>query len=335
MNNMSSCMKHFAIVLFVILALFFSCRGTYAATITSVDDTTVSVGIGNEAQNRPPSPEDNKRFSIYGNTSPGAKVVIQNPGIHSETYANADGVYEFKYLFLSLFREDICIVATDTDNRTTPPLCIPPPPNDLADRRIGPVLLPPSTSISAGNAYIGDTVTLTGQTIPNADVKLSLYTDELKQNKTLTFIPSVYAYSLPQLSLNSDKRGQYSLTLPTASSQFIRMFTRALHNGQSTPKGLTLVLDVFPLWMILLKFFSTFFSLLKAHLLELIILIQLYILLMYFLKHFFKPEGIRAHRKGELMRRHMELGVLPHEIIIQTQTTLMLREVSLVLLSNK
>lgn len=307
-------------------------RAVSAAVINPVDkEVTVSVTISNSVDVTPtPPPNDNRRFSIFGNTSPNAKVVIQNPGIHSETYANAEGVFNFEYLFLALFREDICIVAHDTENRSTPPLCIPPP-LDQENKKIGPILLPPSTSISSGNAYIGDTVTLTGQTIPNADVKLSMFTDELKQNKKLSLIPSAYAYTLPQFALNSNKKGEYSLTLPTASSQFLRMFTRAIYEGNSTPKGLTLILDIFPLWMILFKFFSTYLTLLKNHLVELIILLQLYFLLMYFLKHYFHPHTISNHRKNWLALRQTTLMSMPHELAMKEHRELVIRSVALAL----
>lgn len=298
-----------------------------AATISPVDGAlTVSATVG-----APLPSEANKRFAIFGNTSPNATVNIQSP-IYGETKADAQGNYEFKYLFLTLFREDLCLVAHDTDNRSTPPLCIPPPTAE-EDKRVGPIILPPSTSISAGSAYIGDTVTLTGQTIPNADVKLSLFTDDSKKSRKLAIIPEVYAYTIPQLSLTSNKKGEYSITLPTASSQFLRMFTRALFEGNSTPKGLTLVLDIFPLWMIIFKFFSSIFSVLRAHLIELIILTQLYFLLMYVLKHFFDPHHIKIHRQNELAVVHGEITRLSHELALQ-EKRLTLRNVALHLVKN-
>lgn len=322
-------MKSRLLPAFAVLMLFLVVRSSSAATINPVDGAaTVSVTIGNQVPIQPTPPDDSKRFSIYGNTSPGAKVVIQNPGIHGETYANDQGVFDFQYLFLSLFREDICIVAHDTDNRATPPLCIPPPEPE-ASQRIGPVLLPPSTSISSGNAYIGDSVTLTGQTIPNADVKLSMFTDELQQNKKLTLIPEAYAYTLPQLSLNSNKKGEYSLTLPTASSQFMRMFTRALYEGNSTPKSLTLILDIFPMWMLLFKFLASLWSVIKAHLIEIILLAQMYFLLMYFLRRYFKPDFISNHRRRELAIRHAELTLLYHEMAVHEEMRLARRNVAL------
>lgn len=287
------------------IAFFCNPGSVCAATITSVDEPViVSVGVGDGSTYTPPI-ADTKQFSLFGLTSPGAKVVIQNPGIHSETFANAEGSFRFKYLFLSRFREDICIIAYDTNNLSTPPLCIPPPGNDTIDE-IGPILLPPSTSISLGDAYIGDSVTLTGQTLPNVDVKLSMFTDELKQNNELSLVPAAYAYTMPSLDLKSDAKGSFSLTLPTSGSQFFRMFSRAFYKGNATPKSLTLVLNIFPLWMLIFKFFSSFFTILKAHILSIIILLQLYILLMYGLRRFFKPHFL-AHHRRLLAVRHVEL----------------------------
>lgn len=297
-----------------------------AATVGPVDGalTTVSATVGTPSPELPPGEEE--RFAIFGNTSPNAVVKIQSP-IYGETKADGNGLFEFKYLFLTLFREDLCIVAHDTEGRTTPPICIPPPTAE-ADKRVGSVVLPPSTSISAGNAYIGDTVILTGQTIPNAEVKLSLFTDDNKKNKKLSLIPEAYAYTIPQLSLTSNAKGEYSIILPTASSQFLRMFSRALFDGNSTPKGLTLVLDIFPLWMIIFKFFSSFLTILKNHLIELIILCQLYFLLMYVLKRFFNPHAIRNFRHNELAVIHGEMMLAPHELAVQS-TALAKRDIAL------
>ena len=312
------------IIITVIKAPFAS-----AATISPVGgaiSTTVSATVGDEKIT--PPPDDNQRFAIYGYTSPQATVNIQSP-IYGETKADSTGFYEFKYLFLTLFREDLCIVATDTENRTTPPLCIPPPIAE-ANKRVGPVIMPPSTSISSGNAYIGDTVTLTGQTIPNADVKLSLFTDDAQKGKKLTLIPEAYAYTIPQISLTSDKTGAYSIVLPTASSQYLRMFSRAIYDGNSTPKGLTLVLDIFPVWMMLFKFFSSFFSILMSHWIELIILSQLYFILMYVLKRFFNPHAISTHRHNELAVIHGEITLLQHAIAIKREMRLAIRNCAIV-----
>lgn len=309
---------------FFLLAFSFqlSAPSVSAATVSPVDGALVTVSASVGTTSEPPI-SDTERFAIFGNTSPNATVTIQSP-IYGETKADDAGVYEFKYLFLTLFHEDLCIVAQDTEGRSTPPLCIPPP-TAKANKRVGPVTLPPSTSISAGNAYIGDTVTLSGQTIPSADVKLSLFTDDNHKNKRISLIPAAYAYTIPQVSLNSNKKGEYSIILPTTSTQFIRMFTRAILDGNSTPKSLTLVLDVLPLWMIIFKFFSNFFNILKSHLVELIILSQLYFLLMYLLKHFFHPHVISTHRHNELAVIRGELVYLHHELTMQRERRLAVR----------
>ncbi len=318
--------------LFLILFFVGFClekNAVYAATIGPVDGglTTVSASVGypTEGPDVTPTPiiDTGERFAIFGNTSPNAVVKLQSP-IYGETKADDQGLFEFKYLFLTLFREDICIIAIDTAGVSTPPLCIPPP-TVSANKRVGPVILPPSTTISAGNAYIGDTVTLTGQTVPNADVKLSLFTDDNQKNKPIALIPEAYAYTIPQMSLNSNKKGEYSIQLPTASSQFLRMFSRAIFDGNSTPKGLTLVLDIFPLWMIIFKFFANFFSILKAHLLDLVILAMLYFLLMYFLRRFFNPRAVSAHRRRALAVIHGELLYLPHEMALKRESRLAIR----------
>ena len=301
--------KDITVIALITVIVVISASSAQAATIGPVDDSSTMVSATIPL---PSALSESERFSIFGYTSPLATVTIQSP-IYGETKADTDGFYEFKYLFLTQFHEDLCIVARDTKDRSTPPLCIPPP-TTQANKRVGPVILPPSTSISAGSAYIGDTVTLTGQTIPNTDVKLSLFTDEQLNNKLISLIPEVYAYSVPPLSLTSDKNGEYSIVLPTASSQFLRMFSRAFYEGTSTPKSNTLALDIFPMWMMLFRFFTNILSLFRAHLLDLIILLMLYFLLMYFLKRFFNPHAISTHRHNELAIIHAEMTFLPHEM---------------------
>ncbi len=331
---MKTLVSLFVFGLFVLL----TSPSSHAATIRSVDSeaATVSVGVGNVkiVTTPTPAPEDGRRFTLFGYTSPRARVVIQNPGIHSEEYADENGYFKFEYLFLALFREDICIVAHDTNRVSTPPMCIPPPEGEAASRNIGPVLLPPSAQISSGNAYVGDTVTFVGQTIPNVDVKLSMFTDDMQSGKKLSLIPSAYAYTLPQLDLQSNKKGEYSLTLPTASSQFIRMFTRSIYEGSSTPKSTTLILDIFPVWMLLFRFFTQIFTLIKERFLEILLLLQLYGLLMYFLKKYFSAHALQMHRKRAITVRHSELTINHHELVFKPQKALMVRSYPLLLLSK-
>lgn len=304
-------MRKTFLVIVTVAVLFYS-HTTFAATIAPVDaPVTISVGVGNEIV---VPPEGETVFELFGFTSPGARVIIQNPGIHNETFADAQGSFRFKYLLISQFKEDICLVAFDTQNRSTPPLCVPPPGSNSTISQIGPILLPPSTSISIGDAYIGDTVTLSGQTIPNVDVKLSMFTDELQQNKNIALIPEAMAYTIPTLDLQSDAKGNYSLSLPTSGSQFLRMFSRAFYKGNSTPKGLTLALNIYPIWMLLFKFISSFFTILKAHIIDLIILTQLYFLLLYVLKRFLHPHFL-THQRRLLAKRDVALVSIPHELM--------------------
>lgn len=328
-------LNSFLVILFISHFLPFP---TQAATIRSVDSeaATVSVGVGNIRVIPTPSiaPDDGRRFTLFGYTSPNARVTIENPGIRSEEYADENGYFVFNYLFLSLFREDICIVAYDTNRVPTPPMCIPPPEGDAPSRSIGPVLLPPSAQISSGNAYVGDTVTFVGQTIPNVEVKMSLFTDEIQSGKKLSLIPAAYAYTLPQLDLRSNKKGEYSLTLPTASSQFLRMFTRSMYEGNSTPKSSTLILDIFPVWMLLFRFFANIFNLIKERFLEIVLLLQMYGLLMYFLKKYFTAHAIQLHRRRALTIRHNGLTLSRHDLVFQPQRSLMIRNYPLLLLSK-
>lgn len=337
---MNTLLRRIILCLLIYLCVRCSPIQTHAATVRSVDAeaTTVSVGVGNIREVTPtPFPDDGKRFTLFGYTSPHARVVIQNPGLHNEESADEKGYFIFRYLFLSLFREDICIVAYDTNSVSTPPMCIPPPLGDQnTSRDIGPVLLPPSAQISSGNAYVGDSVTFTGQTIPDVEVKLSMFTDEMQAGKKLALVPEANAYTIPQLQLSSNQKGEYSLTLPTASSQFLRMFTRSIFQGSSTPKSTTLILDIFPVWMLLFRFFGSLLSLLKDRIFEIILLVQLYGLLMYFMRKYFNAHALKLHRQRSLALRHdLDLLLIPHEVGPHKHMEIVLQKYPLLLLGKR
>ena len=102
-------MKHFFFfIIFCYIFLFISSHQIHAYTIGPVEDVTVSAYIGIT----PPPPTITPliiptpiqkpaegRFSLFGYSSPGAKISINNPGMYSDTIADNKGYYEFRNFF--------------------------------------------------------------------------------------------------------------------------------------------------------------------------------------------------------------------------------------------
>ena len=135
------------------------------------EKVTVSFFIGAEG-----------RFSIFGYTSPAALVSLDAIGSHDDTYANSDGFFVFYNRSAPLFPQESCLTAQDQLGRLSNPICLAPFPNDYYVE-VGPIILPPTTSLDKNNYYIGDEVLLTGQTIPNTNVSLSMFTQEVQNSK--------------------------------------------------------------------------------------------------------------------------------------------------------
>ena len=58
------------------------------------------------------------------------------------------------------------------------------------------------------------------------------------------FITKVYAAEVPVLTANADRKGRYSVNLPSSKSQTYRVFAKAVYKDSPTPKSQTLTYDI-------------------------------------------------------------------------------------------
>jgi len=253
-----------------------------AGVKTTVYETSVSAFIGEY------------RFTLYGYTSPKALVTFQGLGIFDQTYADESGYFEFKNRFSPFSPREACLTAQDQLGRLTNPVCLPPFPVDY-NVTIGPVLMPPTLSLDKSDYWVGDEVILSGQSIPESTISLSTFTDE---NKSL--ISQVYAFSLPKLETKTDKKGNFSIALPSSSAKKIRLFAQTKFQNENSPKSVNLTFKILPWWMIIFKFFIFLWLLIKPRLLEIVILIELIFLLIYFLRSHFHPKTLAIIKKQPL-----------------------------------
>lgn len=211
------------LLLFLSLFLLFPFQ-TYATGIPKSVKISASIG--------------ENEVTIFGQSSPNAKVELTGINIYSLTFSQLDGSFKFDKIILPRGSSELCLQAKDTNNRSTTPICIPPPPNTNYHTDIGPILLPPTVSIEQDKINPNSTVISSGQSIPNSPVTIFFY----KENDNAKSFPKLaFAYSLPPLKTNSDNDGNYSLNLPTAYSSNYRLYTSVQYNENYSPKSNTLL----------------------------------------------------------------------------------------------
>lgn len=284
-------------------------------TLTKSIETTVFIG--------------SNRFTLYGYTSPNALVTLSGIGIYDQTYANNDGYFIFTNSFSPLSPNEPCLTAQDQLGRITMPVCLPKFPIDY-QVTIGPVIMPPTLSLDKDEYWVGDQVILSGQTIPNEKVNLSMFAEssgklidspsildrviKAKKNKlnifsfVLNLVPtkSANAFSLPKVEINADQKGNFSLVLPSSSANQYRVFTQVNFRDNQSPKSVKLSVRVLPWWMMVLKFFALLISIIKSRLLEISILLEFFVLMFFLYHQFFHPYKISRSR-AIIIREKMAL----------------------------
>lgn len=289
---------HIIVVLFILfLAIFYGLKqylsksNISAATITyPKTSVTVDAFIGEY------------RFTLFGYSSPKALVSFEGMGIFDQTYANEAGYFEFKNRFSPLIPREACLTAQDSLGRVTAPTCLPPFPIKY-DVNIGPVILSPTLSLNnppvSDNYYMGDEIIASGQSIPNTNVFFSTFIDERKSIWNYLawgFVKPTYAYTFPEISTKTDEKGNYSIALPSADSRFFRIFTQTEYQNSKSPESNKLNINIYPIWMIIIHFFVLFISLLKSRILELIILIESILVILFLLRRYFHPHIVAKNR---------------------------------------
>lgn len=264
------------------------------------------------------------RFILFGYGSPGALITLEGMGLYDQVYADEQGYFEFNNRFSPTSPRDACLTGRDKFGRLTNPVCLPPFPIKY-NVSIGPVLLPPTISLDPpekGAYFIGDEVLLSGQTIPNTEVELSTFTDETKTSTlSLSLIRPVEAATIPIVPIKSDSHGNFAVNLPSSNNNFFRLFTRVNYLDEASPKSNTLSFDVLPFWMIVINIIGFLFSLFKSRLLEILILAELLILLMYLIRRFFHPYLIAKNRAIILRTRYPIIKQMNYPLSISQSVT--------------
>jgi len=286
------------------------------------------------------------RFSLYGYTSPLAIVTFEGLGIFDQTTADEKGYFQFNNRFSPFSSREACLSSKDQFGRLSSPLCLPPFPVNY-NVSIGPVIMPPTLSLDKQDYFMGDQVILSGQAVPNTDVKLSVFTQDGKKKSIANVIPvktgiqtkitiqkgnyrldshrslpstpigggndkdnifffikPVEAFSLPQLNIVSDSKGNFSINLPSSNPEKFRLFAQTDFKKSISPNSIKLNLEILPVWMIIIKFFLFLFSLIKPRLLEIIIIGEIIFIVYCFIKSSFHPQTALILREGFMITRN-------------------------------
>jgi len=116
------------------------------------------------------------RFTLFGYTSPFARVIIQGQGIYDETRSDETGYFIFENRFSPLSPREACLMSVDSQGRVTQPVCL--PPFDVRKNvTIGPVILSPTLSVNSHEYVVDEYGVLSGETVPNSDVTLAFFAE--------------------------------------------------------------------------------------------------------------------------------------------------------------
>lgn len=227
-----------SILIIIFLYLFISKTSTLATVKESGGKATIKATIPAYAEIR-----------LFGYTAPYALVQVEGIRTFAQVSSDKDGYFLIDPLPVASEAKEICLTTIDSQKRMGFPVCYPAP---ATHQEIGPILLSPILSLSKGILWQNEKGKAEGVTLPNTKVVISFF--EIPKNSffgkfpldNLALIPEVEAAN-PQVYGFSDKRGNFSINLPTNKSSSYRLFAKAYFQDAPTNKSASLVFSVEPL----------------------------------------------------------------------------------------
>ena len=238
-------------------------------------------------------------FTIFGYTSPQAEVTFNSQGIYNKTYADSNGYFIFNNLFSPFSPREACLSSKDQFGRISFPVCLAAFPIGY-NISIGPILISPTISLNKDYYYFNDQIVLSGQTIPNSVVDLSVFVKN--QNNILSkIIKPVEAFTFPELTTKSDSKGNFSLSLPSSNSDTFRLFAQTKFNSSMSPASVKLNYEVMPTWIIIVQFFTFILALIKERFIEITIISEILAILYFILPQFFHHKNMAIILKNDTL----------------------------------
>ena len=119
-----------------------------------------------------------------------------------------------------------------------------------------------------------------------------MFTDKVSSSLSM----SVYAYSIPEISAETDNFGNYSITLPSSKIESFRVFAQSNVNNEITPKSNTIRVKILPIWMYFIMFLGYLWRVFKQRIIEIIIISQIIAVAVYLFQYYFHPNKIITQR---------------------------------------
>lgn len=176
---------------------------------------------------------------------------MSNTKIFSVTYSDENGYFLFNKTIIPKNSGEYCLFSKDESNRSSPILCLPPPPPINTFTNIGPIILAPTLSQDKGSTNL----ITSGQSVPHSTVNIQLFQVENKPS----LVKKASAFSLPQFSTTTDSNGNFNLNLPTQYASAYRYYATVItpdslasaksnslyyQNGNSAWPGLFILLSI-------------------------------------------------------------------------------------------
>lgn len=207
-------------------------------------------------------------LKLWGYGSPMSRVEVSGYGVSDFTFARSDGYFEFDNTFLpnpgQMTYPELCLTEIDSEARATTPTCIPALPINEFSYNVGPVILPPTISLTQGTISPGNQIEASGMTLPNSTVKIVLAEDSGDSSIGFRLVEPLYAYYIPDYTVRSDGKGYFSLNLPDTTPKSWNIFAITDYNQNATsPKSNTLKFNVIsPVTAVVENFWAKLLSLL-------------------------------------------------------------------------
>ncbi|OGG03724.1 hypothetical protein A2W14_05025 [Candidatus Gottesmanbacteria bacterium RBG_16_37_8] len=193
---------------------------------------------------------------LYGYTSP--RTIVYADAVRTEglTVSDSNGFFVIDNLSLSNEAREICLLARDQEERTSSPLCLPVP-QTVIKKNIGPIIMPPTLSLSHNIFYVGQRIYAEGKSLPNQQISIALFEERsgfIKRNLSKVFtVGTVHAFAIPQLEVKTDSHGNFNFSLPSAKSIGFRVFAKGQFQNNPIPNSRTIYFFVNPKSYLLLK----------------------------------------------------------------------------------
>lgn len=224
-------------------------------------------------------------FSLFGQSSPNALIRLEGLGLYEETLSDTTGHFEFNHRLAPFTQSELCLTAQDSRGVTSNPICLPPVDFSSDNRRIGPIIMPPTIYLSKINVKNKSFIIVAGQSIPYADVKISIISNSsIKSSFFDHAVSTVYAEAPNYYFVPTDSGGNYRLELPKNQELSSgRVFSQVKYNNELSYQSTTLAIKERNIMIELL--------------IKLAVFVEIFLMASFFIRRYLHPLAIVKNKR--------------------------------------